>query len=116
MNFEEEKNNEETKTDIFYDEEEALEEDIANTQVELFSKENGEDFDRLRMHYFSSEMEEQPEAPTTEAGASQTPNFPYPTPKAYELPIGEAIDSVGLYLKEMSSVPLLTMEQEGDPA
>ena len=116
MDFEEEKNNEEAKTDIFYDEEEALEEDIANTQVELFSKENGEDFNRLRMHYFSSDMEEQPEAPTTEDGAAQTPNFPYPTPKAYELPIGEAIDSVGLYLKEMSSVPLLTMEQEVDLA
>jgi len=30
----------------------------------------------------------------------------------YELPDDEAIDVVGLYLKEMSAVPLLTMEQE----
>ena len=50
------------------------------------------------------------------SGEQKAPSLQYPVTKAYELPIGEAIDSVGLYLKEMSSVPLLTMEQEVDLA
>jgi RNA polymerase primary sigma factor len=111
-----EKQNKEATPEILYDGEENLEGDVANTQVELFSKDNEEDLDHLRMHYFSTKMESEPEEALTSDESPQTPAFPYPVPKAYELPIGEAIDSVGLYLKEMSSVPLLTMEQEVDLA
>ncbi len=82
-----------------------------NERVELFP-ENDEVFDRLRMHYFSSQLGEEDAQP----GESASDALSYPIPQAYELPPGEAIDSVGLYLKEMSNVPLLSMEQEVDLA
>jgi RNA polymerase primary sigma factor len=90
----------------------AANEDNAKSEtIELFPKDDA-DFDRLRLHYFSNQMggeDSLDDAETSGPGA-------YPTNQAYELPPGEAIDSVGLYLKEMSNVPLLTMEQEVDLA
>lgn len=114
MNFEKEARDSRDNPDLLFEEKDALESDIANDQVEIFPKDD-EDFDRLRLHYFSDEMEKEDDS-TDQIEEEKAPMFNYPTPKAYELPIGEAIDSVGLYLKEMSSVPLLTMEQEVDLA
>ena len=79
---------------------ESLESDIAEDQVELFPKDD-QNFDRLRLHYFSSDMEESDNS-DVKSEEQASPPLHYPVPKAYELPIGEAIDSVGLYLKEMS--------------
>lgn len=100
--------------DLLFEEKENLESDIAEDQVELFPKDD-QNFDRLRLHYFSSEVEDGDDS-NVKSEEQESPPLQYPMPKAYELPIGEAIDSVGLYLKEMSSVPLLTMEQEVDLA
>lgn len=75
--------------------------------VELAPEEDPADFERLRWHYATAvepeEVEEDEEA-TPLGGAESS--------EAYELPADEIIDTVGLYLKEMSSVPLLNMEQE----
>ena len=65
---------------------------------------------RLSLHYLTrAETEEgESEAIDPDAVAQQ--------PEAYELPPDEIIDTVGLYLKEMSTVPLLNMQQEVDLA
>ena len=114
MNFKKDAIENQDNSNLLFEEKNSLEEDIANDQVELFPKED-QDFDRLRVHYFSTEMEGKDNS-GSQSDENEQPTFNYPVPKAYELPIGEAIDSVGLYLKEMSSVPLLTMEQEVDLA
>ncbi len=114
MKFEEKNSGSRKEQDSLFKDENSLEADIAVDQINLFPK-NDEDFARLRHHYFNSEIESNADNSGQDT-EKQSENFPYPTPKAYELPIGEAIDSVGLYLKEMSSVPLLTMEQEVDLA
>jgi len=87
------------------------EDNSKSENIELFPKDDA-DFDRLRLHYFSNQMGGEETLDDAESPGS----IAYPTPQAYELPPGEAIDSVGLYLKEMSNVPLLTMEQEVDLA
>lgn len=67
--------------------------------------EDEKELERLQLHYLQAETEE-PE----ELGNLNLPS------EIYELPQDEAIDVVGLYLKEMSAVPLLNMEQEVDLA
>ncbi|HKY78504.1 MAG TPA: sigma-70 family RNA polymerase sigma factor [Anaerolineales bacterium] len=68
------------------------------------------DLQRLSLHFLTrAETEEADlEAPDPDALNVQT--------EAYELPPDEIIDTVGLYLKEMSTVPLLNMQQEVDLA
>src|SRR3990172_8119539 len=65
---------------------------------------------RLSLHYLTRAETEEAEDETPDAAALDT------QPEAYELPVDEAIDTVGLYLKEMSTVPLLNMQQEVDLA
>lgn len=67
------------------------------------------DIERLREHYFVAKETEE-----VEEESGDTPS--HELPEAYELPPDEAIDTIGLYLKEMSAVPLLNMEQEVDLA
>src|SRR3990172_2594005 len=65
---------------------------------------------RLSLHYLTRAETEEAEDETPDAAALDT------QPEAYELPVDETIDTVGLYLKEMSTVPLLNMQQEVDLA
>ncbi len=103
-------NNEEDQQDrpVLFDDSRIEEINPPASPVEVLSEEDTAEFERLRWHYLSAaETEEVDEdAPEVKAlvGAE--------TSEAYELPQDEIIDTVGLYLKEMSSVPLLNMEQE----
>lgn len=97
---------EEDPTQLLFSSEERSGNDL--DRIELFPK-NDKDFDRLRLHYFSNQLGG---ASGQEGGQETGAQMNFPSPEAYELPPGEAIDSVGLYLKEMSNVPLLNMEQE----
>jgi RNA polymerase primary sigma factor len=88
-------------------------EDKLNNLVELFPK--GDDaMERLRLHY----MEMLEEEPDEEELKKEKANGNGATPKVEEIIPqidhlkGEAIDAVGLYLKEMSRVPLLNNEEE----
>lgn len=70
---------------------------------------------RLRQYYFEKELE------TAGGKNSQNESSDFEIPsylvtKAYELPDDEAVDPVGLYLKELSAVSLLNMDQEVDLA
>lgn len=89
-----------------------------NNLVELFSADE-QDMERLRFHYLETENEnenedeDQQEEKTSEVqleereeSASEEKSFPIETPR------GDTIDAVGLYLKEMARVPLLTNEEE----
>lgn len=67
------------------------------------------DFERLQIHYLTH-------AETDELDDHNDPSEIDLAPQAYELPQDEVIDTVGLYLKEMSTVPLLNMQQEVDLA
>jgi RNA polymerase primary sigma factor len=69
-----------------------------------------QDFERLRWHYLSSEESEEEESNDLSSIGVIEPEAE--SSEAYELPADEVIDTVGLYLKEMSAVPLLNMEQE----
>ena len=89
------------ESDVLFDEEGLVK--LAE-EGELF-KDNESALERLRMHYYQSDQDPEPEQ-------EQKDDIIPDLPEAYELPIDEAIDSVGLYLKEMASVPLLNMEQE----
>jgi len=81
--------------------------------VDLFPKGDGE-MERLRLHY----MELLEEEPDDEELIKEKANGNGTSPKIKEMipavdPLrGEAIDAVGLYLKEMSRVPLLNNEEE----
>jgi RNA polymerase primary sigma factor len=103
-------NNEEEQQDhpVLFDDSRIEEINPPASPVEVLSEEDTAEFERLRWHYISTaETEEVDEdAPEVVAlvGAESS--------EAYELPQDEIIDTVGLYLKEMSSVPLLNMEQE----
>ena len=85
-----------------------------DAHLDLLSEPEKE-FERLRLELLQapetdeSETEEEFEPDASELNQLQVP-------EAYELPPDEAIDTVGLYLKEMSTVPLLNMEQEVDLA
>jgi RNA polymerase primary sigma factor len=90
-----------------------FDEDKFDNLVELFPK--GDDaMERLRLHYMEM-MEEEPDEEELEKEKS---NGNGTAPKIKEIvpsldPLrGEAIDAVGLYLKEMSRVPLLNNEEE----
>jgi RNA polymerase primary sigma factor len=89
-------------TDVLFDEE-GLEK-FGQTS-ELF-KDNEDAFERLRMHYYQNDEDHK------DTEEDDKDDVIPELPEAYELPPEEAIDSVGLYLKEMASVPLLNMEQE----
>ncbi|MCW5877107.1 MAG: sigma-70 family RNA polymerase sigma factor [Anaerolineales bacterium] len=65
-----------------------------------------QDFQRLELHFMKHPEPEDSVEDVTMLEA----------PEAYELPPDEVIDTVGLYLKEMARVPLLTMQQEVDLA
>ncbi len=65
------------------------------------------DMQRLQLHYLANSDADDDESNDFVAVAVED---------AYELPPDEAIDTVGLYLKEMSRVPLLNMQQEIDLA
>ncbi|MCW5877661.1 MAG: sigma-70 family RNA polymerase sigma factor [Anaerolineales bacterium] len=67
-----------------------------------------QDFQRLEMHFMTHAEPED--------AADDFHALDMEMPEAYELPQDEVIDTVGLYLKEMARVPLLTMEQEVDLA
>ena len=73
--------------------------------------EDEKELERLQLHYLQTETEEVEE--DDDLGDTAALKLP---PEVYELPQDEAIDVVGLYLKEMSAVPLLNMEQEVDLA
>jgi RNA polymerase primary sigma factor len=96
-------------TDLLFESDEEETAGGGKQRIELFP-ESDKDFERLRLHFYDQISEDAAQ----ETG--ETKPFDYSVPKAYELPPGEAIDSVGLYLKEMSNVPLLNMEQEVDLA
>jgi len=68
------------------------------------------DLARLQLHYLTRAEIEEAEEETPDADALHA------QAEAYELPVDEVIDTVGLYLKEMSTVPLLNMQQEVDLA
>src|SRR3989304_1658830 len=68
------------------------------------------DLARLQLHYPPRAEIEEAEEETPDADALHA------QAEAYALPVDEVIDTVGLYLKEMSTVPLLNMQQEVDLA
>ena len=68
---------------------------------------------RLSLHYLTRAETEEADIDVVDVADSEAL---HPQPDAYELPADEVIDTVGLYLKEMSTVPLLNMQQEVDLA
>lgn len=99
---------EEPEVVVLFDEE-RLDELAAKGGLEILPAEEDKDFERLRFHYLTAAEAEEIEEDTNDLS---TINLP----ESYELPPEEAIDTVGLYLKEMSTVPLLNMAQEVDLA
>ena len=83
--------------------------------VELFPNPE-QDMERLRMHYMDLEEEETEEADVEPNEAELEKTDKTPVPVEEHIPTdngrGESIDAVGLYLKEMARVPLLTTEEE----
>jgi len=81
--------------------------------VDLFPQDE-HDIERLRFHYMEEitpeeEIEEPQKKPVE---ADKVSELPSPAPTApVELMRGENIDTVGLYLKEMSQVPLLNNKE-----
>ncbi|HLE73887.1 MAG TPA: sigma-70 family RNA polymerase sigma factor [Anaerolineales bacterium] len=65
---------------------------------------------RLSLHFLTRAETEEADLEATDPDALNVQT------EAYELPPDEIIDTVGLYLKEMSTVPLLNMQQEVDLA
>ncbi|MQC26313.1 MAG: sigma-70 family RNA polymerase sigma factor [Chloroflexi bacterium] len=98
--------------DLLFDTEEDESSEETVERVEIFLK-TDKDFDRLRLHFYDQIGADEEAAEDNDLPKNL---YDYSVPKAYELPQDEAIDSVGLYLKEMSNVPLLNMEQEVDLA
>ncbi|MGD8456085.1 MAG: sigma-70 family RNA polymerase sigma factor [Anaerolineales bacterium] len=90
-----------------------FDEEKLDSLVELFPKGDNA-MERLRLHY----MEIMEEEPDEEELKKEKSNGNGTAPKIKEIipqldPLrGEAIDAVGLYLKEMSRVPLLNNEEE----
>jgi RNA polymerase primary sigma factor len=99
---------EEPEIVVLFDEE-RLDELASKAGLEILPAEEDKDFERLRFHYLTAAEAEEIEEDTNDLS---TINLP----ESYELPPEEAIDTVGLYLKEMSTVPLLNMAQEVDLA
>lgn len=107
MRYSPESNEDQDPTNLLFDAVEDSDAPDGGERIDLFPKDD-EDFDRLRLHYFSSQLGGE----ESQSGEESADKLVFPTLEAYELPPGEAIDTVGLYLKEMSNVPLLSMEQE----
>ncbi len=99
---------EEPEVVVLFDEE-RLDELASKAGLEILPVDEDKDFERLRFHYLTAAESEEIEEDTNDLS---TINLP----ESYELPPEEAIDTVGLYLKEMSTVPLLNMAQEVDLA
>lgn len=68
---------------------------------------------RLSLHYLTRAETEEADVDVVDVADADALHA---QPDAYELPADEIIDTVGLYLKEMSTVPLLNMQQEVDLA
>ncbi|MEJ2758333.1 MAG: sigma-70 family RNA polymerase sigma factor [Anaerolineales bacterium] len=111
---------------LFFDDEKL------NRSIEHFTKDD-QDMERLRFHYMEeiildAEEEEETDSEESNTNASQVEDGGTPKPtlklksrsrrsKRYEAELaqelrGDKVDTVGLYLKEMSRVPLLDTEQE----
>jgi RNA polymerase primary sigma factor len=98
-------------TALLFDENSLDELTIPKTTLGVMTEDEKE-LERLQLHYLQTETEEELEEADEDLGEIE-----FKLPKSvYELPEDEAIDVVGLYLKEMSAVPLLNMEQEVDLA
>ena len=89
-----------------------FDEEKLNKFIELFP--NDGHMERLRLHYLevAEEVEEEEEKPEEETAQEEEEIKLEHIIPAPELARGETIDAVGLYLKEMSRVPLLTNEEE----
>ncbi|HLD94711.1 MAG TPA: sigma-70 family RNA polymerase sigma factor [Anaerolineales bacterium] len=97
---------EQQDTVLLFDENSLDELTIPKTTLGILTEDEKE-LERLQLHYLQTETEEVEEAD------EDVGEIDLKLPReVYELPDDEAIDVVGLYLKEMSAVPLLTMEQE----
>jgi RNA polymerase primary sigma factor len=101
---------EQQETALLFDENSLEELTIPKTTLGVMTEDEKE-LERLQLHYLQTETEEA-EEPDEDLGEIEL-KLPR---EVYELPDDEAIDVVGLYLKEMSAVPLLNMEQEVDLA
>ena len=101
---------EQQETALLFDENNLEELTIPKTTLGVMTEDEKE-LERLQLHYLQTETEEA-EEPDEDLGEIEL-KLPR---EVYELPDDEAIDVVGLYLKEMSAVPLLNMEQEVDLA
>src|SRR3972149_935255 len=101
---------EQQETALLFDENSLEELTIPKTTFGIMTEDEKE-LERLQLHYLQTETEEV-EEPDEDLGEVEL-KLPR---EVYELPDDEAIDVVGLYLKEMSAVPLLNMEQEVDLA
>ena len=101
---------EQQETALLFDENSLEELTIPKTTFGVMTEDEKE-LERLQLHYLQTETEEVEEA-DEDLGEIEL-KLPR---EVYELPDDEAIDVVGLYLKEMSTVPLLNMEQEVDLA
>jgi RNA polymerase primary sigma factor len=101
---------EQQETALLFDENSLEELTIPKTTLGVMTEDEKE-LERLQLHYLQTETEEV-EEPDEDLGEIEL-KLPR---EVYELPDDEAIDVVGLYLKEMSAVPLLNMEQEVDLA
>ncbi len=102
-------------------EEDGIEQYVDKEELSEMFVNGGEDFKRLRRHYFAvheeveDDVEDTVEKISTPAMLEQLPiQQPDIPPEAYTT--GENVDPVGLYLKEMSRVPLLSTVEEVDLA
>ncbi|MEK6255737.1 MAG: sigma-70 family RNA polymerase sigma factor, partial [Chloroflexota bacterium] len=100
-------------------EEDGGEQQIENDELSNLFVGGKSEFKRLRLHYLElGETKESEEANEAASEATTTtdlaPSAADINPEAYTT--GETVDPVGLYLKEMSQVPLLNTEEEVDLA
>ena len=102
-------------------EEDGTEQYVDKEELSEMFVNGGEDFKRLRLHYLAvgeeeeEDVEDAVEEISTPAMLEQLPiQQPDIPPEAYTT--GENVDPVGLYLKEMSRVPLLSTVEEVDLA
>lgn len=94
---------------------------IPNNELSELFVNGSDDLKRLRLHYLSigetqeeesdDVLEEETKTPTPDPALIEQADIP---PETYTT--GETIDPVGLYLKEMARVPLLSTEEEVDLA
>ncbi len=85
-----------------------------NNIAEIFQS-GGPAINRLRLHYMEEVEEPEPEDEELELEEATEEEEPLKIEEIIppeETPRGETIDAVGLYLKEMSRVPLLNTEEE----